>query len=213
MRTAVQRATISLFLSVVSGSYAFLPPASSSREIFSQTKVREALHQTSLNLIPGQGAQLAVASCKEYVARDEDKSLDEEDKIVKTGSALSAIGNAIHSPNSSARTFLSRIFRTKSYQEPDLSEWKKFHSTNELIEKVKDEGDIVYFPICGFQWVSIDNDDGLKSYEVVPTIHSIHAACSLARRRPLTESIHGWYSPVCRLGNLDESDWEYCMEH
>jgi hypothetical protein len=229
MKTCIQATALSL-LSLSTCSSAFVAssgPLTSHccQPSLSSSQQQQPLHhQTSLNLVPGQGVQLVAASCNEYVAAEDEEqnqsrtvNQDEEetDSVTtpKRLSALAAIGSAVHSPNNAARTFLGRIFRGKSYQEPDLSEWNKFHSTNELIEEAAaSEGDVVYFPICGFEWIAL-TIDGVKKYEVLPTEHNLHAACSLSRRRPLKEDVVGWFAPVCRLGLDGDDDQTYCNKH
>ena len=164
------------------------------------SKVLLPLHKTKLNLIPEQGSQLITAYVAMYQPSHEEIDFFRQISVLKTANqredhvTVHLLSNpTITHTTHAARTLLSRIFRGKSYQEPDLSEWNKFHSKNDV---TKEGGDVVYYPIVGFRWVSIEEEQG-RRYKVLPTVSA--AACTLAHGKALKENVVGWFSPACVL--------------
>jgi hypothetical protein len=162
-----------------------------------------------LNLVPKQGCQLAAASAAALAKKKQEKS---DDAFV-----TEKFENAKHlSPTDATREFAARLFHLplsfggkKGSQEavdfkiPGIQESMKDNDNN------NDRDDVVLFPIVGFQYVKLQ--DG--TVRGIPTVHATpeKAVCNLeGMNRSKEQPVHGWFSQCCKLGELYESDDEYC---
>jgi len=69
------------------------------------------------------------------------------------------------------------------------------------------EDDVVLYPVVGFRWVGVDNENkGSKRYQVLPM--SFKASMPIMKIRE--QEIYGWYSPCCARGNVFDDYEFYC---
>lgn len=84
-------------------------------------------------------------------------------------------------PTDAARSFVARVFSLPS-----------------TLMHPKEEDEVLYYPIVGFQYVS----GSCKA--LPPTAPSTAASCRIPSPK---EEVYGWWSPACLLGHPDSSGY------
>jgi len=141
--------------------------------------------ETSLNLLPNQGCQLAAASAA---------------ALTKEAAQL----KEVVTPVNAARELVSRIFNLPSeiLKVPgDALDIDLFalHHTDEV-------DDVAVFPIVGFTYVRVED-----TMKIVPSVNAKGAINIQSIGKTRTQDVYGWFSPSCSLGSLySDDDVAYC---
>jgi hypothetical protein len=166
---------------------------------------------TSLNLLPGQGNQLAAA----YTAFISHKNNDDEtDTVTPATKPQEPPSSSSHwRALAASRSFVSRVFHLpssaiKKHPHPTLEGLKANNDKKESnsfpfgfipTRHHREEEDAVLYPLVGFQFVKSQEGSNIKTI-ALPT--TSHAACRLPTHR--NEPVFGWYSPACKLDLYSE---------
>lgn len=151
---------------------------------------------TLLQLVPGQGNQLAAYNAAHHKDEEDVQDNDEADNDFEALPMAITVGSEPDAANSNSRNLVKRAFNLPSnmirrhpHPKVELIESPTASKSSNTLE------DIVLYPLVGFTFCR--NGDRVVA---LPTTSNVSCCVPISHKGEL----YGWFSPVCKLDMYSE---------